>query len=349
MQLSPRLRAAIERTLRELYPIWKDRAYEDQRRELHQVGPGHLEISIRTYPGFRTMIAAENTIFKQPAVQALGEAMAQEAPLLLKWIYWDAAKSSPNDAISWLYSWMQFLDQHTERGFEHGLRLLFESLDEVLATGKAEHTTTVLLTGMTLNEGKDIFLGTTPDGAGTVILHPLLPEEFTEATAIDITYSSPTNLDFVHSLSAIVIKRPMVIRFSEGEPGLPRSVPFQVETRQITELALKALHIGVEGTVGIQNVLPSVTPTCAPLPVGNASRPPSLVFIPSMNIETSDAERIPEIYRLLLECRPEIRIAAGRLMDAEARINHADSVVDCTIGLETLLNPTARDELTFRV
>ena len=71
-------------------------------------------------------------------------------------------------------------------------------------------------------------------------------------------------------------------------------------------------------------------------------------FFGSMTIEPADQIPLMELIGYLLDCRPELIVAANRLVDAEGRGNVADVVVDTCIGLETLL---LRDnqELTFRV
>jgi hypothetical protein len=64
-------------------------------------------------------------------------------------------------------------------------------------------------------------------------------------------------------------------------------------------------------------------------------------------------EDVPELLRLLKRLstcsKEEVRIAADRLVDAQARRSPVDVVVDCTVGLEVLLNPMDHAELSFRV
>jgi hypothetical protein len=69
-----------------------------------------------------------------------------------------------------------------------------------------------------------------------------------------------------------------------------------------------------------------------------------------MELGQDDVAKLIELYRALAKTRlNELNIAAARLLDAESRISSVDAVLDAVIGLEVLLNPNDRAELSFRV
>ena len=83
---------------------------------------------------------------------------------------------------------------------------------------------------------------------------------------------------------------------------------------------------------------------------GHSSAPLVVNPFSFMELSQGDIDSFIQLYKALAETRrDELNIAAARLLDAESRFSPVDALLDAVIGLEVLLNPNVRSELSFRV
>ncbi len=250
----------------------------------------------------------------------------------------------PTDIMSWAICWCRYIDRAAPIvSREAAIQGFVRDLECFLLNG-GEFVTISTLRGLSLPEGvTDIVLTEGDPAVGTVILHRMTPQEFADHLSRDILDNGP-DLFTTFATTASIIHR---WQFSPSAVEERQRVDFRDQQREIEDNVIRALHIGGQGRVYISGISSHVEPAVAPSTTGvsmaSGSNDPG-----GMTLQPSGVEVIKEVFPLLFDCRPEIRVAADRIVDAERRLKPADAVVDAAIGLETLLLNN-NQELTFRV
>jgi hypothetical protein len=150
--------------------------------------------------------------------------------------------------------------------------------------------------------------------------------------------------------AAVISETPISICLSiNNEDSVPDFSSHQVHQERINNI-LAALHILKSGRVGVLASFTTIRPTILPNMSGQSSAPLVVNPFSFMELTQEDVGRFVTLYKALAETqRDELNIAAARLLDAESRLSPVDALLDAVIGLEVLLNPNDRSELSFRV
>ena len=218
-------------------------------------------------------------------------------------------------------------------------------LEKVLTTRTAEREVLTVLTGLKLPEGVERI-----DLDSGLYIRLLTPDEIADLGSNDITSESRYDLTSRFVTSAVISEKPISVWLSKTyENFIPDYSDAQNSQEQIGHI-LSALHIVKSGRVGVLASFTKIRPAILPNMSGHSSAPLVVNPFSFMELTHEDVARFVSLYKALaVTQRDELNIAAARLLDAESRISPVDALLDAVIGLEVLLNPNDRSELSFRV
>lgn len=116
------------------------------------------------------------------------------------------------------------------------------------------------------------------------------------------------------------------------------------------ESVVGGLHVVNAGCTAILFTAVLLLPDIFP-PMGERGRsaPPSTKKRKGMDLTEAEAEVLSGVVVSLAQNRSQkINVAAGRLVESANRLSPVDALVDAMIGIDVLLDPTERTELSFR-
>lgn len=348
--LHEEVRKQIEQTMLDIYPLWLARPLLDQRRVTRPIGPGQFGIDVEDYAGWRSNSRFWDSAKSRPCVKLLEDCFRAHMPELLGFIR-KPQRALKLDALSWAVTWCLYLDTVPGAKADIGVGMLKLLRDlEALLQGVATQRGIILIRGLAVDtHDPDVIVYPGSARLGEVVLHRPSSEEYAEITALDVLQGPMVDFSHLTSFAIAYYRKPIRIDFTTEKMGKNGPNPFEEENRSVADLLSRALHILKPGNVAVVQLEVDHLPRVAPGMGGGISMPPPAGFMHSLAVEDGDVRALQEHFAGLLDCRPEIGVAAGRLVDAENRIHPTEAILDVAIGLETLLNPSATDELTFRV
>jgi hypothetical protein len=342
-------KAAIIDLLKVAYPLWQARPALDKRRVLKKVAQGTgFTMDLEPYPGGQGLSAFVGSINATPHAKAFEDALRASQPELLAYIVSPVGPLKIDGALAWLLPWCAHLDDLVPSlGLDDAIGHILFGLHDLL-NGRANYVTTMIMRGLTLPDGvDDIGLALNHPTQGTLWLHRISPEEFSEYFSGDLFQDHVRPMELLATSTVIIHRYPFPISVQMAEPAQHHN-QLRMKLEEVAANAVRALHITKCGRAQMTSVVSIVDPPILPTLTGGSIIPNTFNFRASMTLGAGDIPVLQEVFGLLLDCRPEVTIAANRLVDAEGRSKAEDVVVDSTIGLETLLL-LDNQELTFRV
>ena len=218
-------------------------------------------------------------------------------------------------------------------------------LEKILTTRTGEREILTVLTGLKLPEGVERI-----DLDNGLYIRLLTADEIADLGSNDITSESRYDLTSRFVTAAVISETPISVWLTKTyENFVPDYSDAQNSQEQIGRI-LSALHIVKSGRVGVLASFTKIRPAILPNMSGHSSAPLVVNPVSFMELTHEDVARFVSLYKALaVTQRDELNIAAARLLDAESRMSPIDALLDAVIGLEVLLNPNDRSELSFRV
>lgn len=339
--LPPPLEVVIRRILEEVYVKWLAQRPVDTLFYTQRENAG-FSVDTRLHKGGRTWAEFLSTI--EPAMHQLETELENHEPKLLSFVYTSMTRFKLRGQF-WLRDWISYLDSSPAPILSAKIDALIVDLKVALAAG-AKQTTTIVVVGLSLPESiGDIRLEL--HNGKEAWLHRMTDEEFSKAHSSDPLFHRFTSgMTFFLPDTVLLFEEPANLSIRPtGNEAL--SNDNDVARSEATSRIVQALTLTKPGhfltTTTSTRIEPPVVPAMHGVYFGQGQLPTGRVELLPAEIEALKVN-----LSLLLDGRPEIAIAAKRLVDAEARLNPADAVVDVAIGLETLLL-REHQELTYRV
>lgn len=345
--LTPEVRQRLIATLAKMVPAWMAEPAADWKRVPRPTGVGSFSINIEPYQGVQSWISFRKKYEGAGELESLDQLLREQQPELLGYVIHDGGSLFIQDC----FALCSCLSREASRRISESVSTdaaivgVVSSLDNILATRNAEREVLTLLTGLKLPEGVERI----PLDNGLYI-RLLSADEIAELGSNDISSESRYDLTSRFVTAAVISERPISIWLSpQYENSTPDFSSHHVHQEQINNI-LGALHILKSGRVGVLASFTTIRPTILPNMSGHSSAPLVVNPFSFMELTREDADRFVTLYAALAETRrDELHIAAARLLDAESRLSPVDALLDAVIGLEVLLNPNDRSELSFRV
>jgi hypothetical protein len=345
--LAPDVRQRLLATLAEMVPEWLAEPAADWKRVPRPTGVGSFSINIEPYRGARSWISFRKKYVGAGEMESLDKLLLERQPELLGYVIHDGVSQLIPDS----FALCSCLSQEAARRISEtvstdaAILSVVSDLDNLLTTRNAEREVVTLLTGLSLPEGVERI--SLDNG---LYIRPLTADELAELGSNDISSESRFDLTSGFVTSAVISETPISIWLSpQCENSAPDFSSHQAHQVQI-ENVLGALHILKSGRVGVRATFTRIRPTILPNMRGYSSAPLVVNPFSFMELTQEDVDRFVTLFAALAETRRnELNIAAARLLDAESRLSPVDALLDAVIGLEALLNPNDRSELSFRV
>jgi hypothetical protein len=345
--LEPDVRQRLIATLSKMVPEWLAEPTADWKRVPRPTGLGSFSINIEPYQGVQSWFSFRKKHVGTSELESLDRLLRERQPELLGYVIHDGGSQFIQDC----FALCSCLSQEAVRRIpetvstDAAILSVISDLDSLLTTGNAEREVLTLLTGLKLPEGVERI----PLDNGLYI-RLLTADEIAELGSNDISSESRYNLASRFVTAAVISKVPISIWLSPNyENSVPDFSSHQVHQEQINNI-LGALHILKSGRVGVLASFTTILPTILPNMSGHSSAPLVVNPFSFMELTQEDVDRFVTLYAALAGTRrDELNIAAARLLDAESRLSPVDALLDAVIGLEVLLNPNDRSELSFRV
>lgn len=342
MPISIQVREAAINCLRDFYPIWKAQPRLDQRRVVTPTEPNSFSIRIEPYIGMETRHHLENAVEESRLAAELMDQISKFNPELIGFLSLPGSIRKV-ELSSLIFGWCEYLDRyhHVDELSSASASVIDKFADVVDGKSLTAHVITALggLTFLDQTEGIQL--------EANLILRILNIEEIVEISTNDI-YFEALHDTRSHAVSTCLDQVCTIpINFYECVGHELVTVP---DTSAQANSLLEALHILKKGRAG--HFLTTIAFSPSPIPIfesrtsWTANRQP----YGSLELNSADTAELVALYKALRVCnRDQVRIAAGRLVDAENRISPVDALLDAVIGLEALLNPIDNGELSFRV
>ena len=330
------------------FPIWLAEPAVDHRRVERPNGDGNYIISIESYRDSRTLLNFRQKIDALEILQSFDQFLKIKQPELFMMFSTPYGSRRALRGVELITHWCDVIFEAVKDGQDitQAIKQLIADLDCLLKIGTSTLKVMAPLIGLKL-----------PDEVNQIDLaENIYIRRFDEKEIAEIS-SRNIEVDFLPQIAAhttevaIFINFPIIITYQEGGSSDENGYLVQQEIDNQLNIIVRSLHLLKEGRVSIVGTYLSYAPKVVPaLSESVFSR--SLVINPlgSMKLNTNEIESLISIYRRMnLAQRDEIYVASSRLVDAEFRTSSVDSLIDSIIGLETLLNPMDRDELSFRI
>jgi hypothetical protein len=332
----------IQRVLSDLYPKWHAFAPADIKRHVQWEGTS-LSFGLVEHRGRRTWVEFSKSIAQE--IDQFESILVQHAPVFLGFIC-TPQMSMRLQSQAWLWTWVQYLEKCPEESLSDKISTLLRDLKRLLAGGGKTIATTILK-GLTLPEFlSDIRLEL--GGKRFVTLHRLSEREFSELHSTDDLFSSNDLFSIRESQIVILLERDATLSFQNDPTVGLVTEHFAHDVQRVVSDVVQALTIVKESSFSAGSTSYRTEPNLIPGLSGLSTLASGPRFFSSIDLTSAEAEELRVVFERMRDARPEIGIAAKRLVDAESRANPADAIVDSAIGLETLLLRD-RQELTYRV
>lgn len=345
--LAPDVKQHLSPILSKMVADWLIEPAADWKRVPTPTGIGSFSITIEPYQGVQSWIAFRNKHVGTIDFAVLDEVIREQQPELFGYVCHDGGSQRIEDCFS-LCSCLTYAAAQRIPLYpciDAAVSSVISDLEKILKTGSAEREILTVLTGLKL-----------PDGVERINLDSgfyirlLTAGEIADLGSNDITSNSRYDLMSGFTRAAVVSEKPIPIWLTNTCGNfVPDFDGIQDHQEQIGHI-LGALHVVKSGRVGVLASFTKIRPAVLPNMNGHSSAP--LVVNPFSFMELTQEEVVyfVSLYKALAKSqRDELNIAAARLLDAESRISPVDALLDAVIGLEVLLNPNDRSELSFRV
>jgi len=345
--LAPDVRQRLIATLSTMVPEWLAEPNADWKRVPRPTGAGSFSINIEPYQGAQSWISFRRKHVGDGELESLEEFLRERQPELLGYVIHDSGSQFIQDC----FALCSCLSREAARrvsettSTDAAVLSVVSDLDSLLTTRNAEREVLTLLAGLKLPEGVERI--SLDNG---LYIRLLTADEIAELGSNDISSESRYDLTSRFVTAAVISETPISIWLSpHRENSVPDFTSHQVHQEQINNI-LGALHVLKSGRVGVLASFTTIRPTILPNMSGHSSAPLVVNPFSFMELTQEDVDRFVTLYAALAETRrDELNIAAARLLDAESRLSPVDALLDAVIGLEVLLNPNDRSELSFRV
>jgi hypothetical protein len=330
-----------------MVPEWLAEPAADWKIVPRPTGVGSFSINIEAYQGVQSWISFRKKQVGTADLDSLDKLLREQQPELLGYVCHNSGSQLIQDCFA-LCSCLsreaaQRIPEHSS--IDAAISSVVSDLERILTTGSGEREILTVLTGLKLPEGvKRIDLD------NGLYIRLLSADEIADLGSNDISSESRYDLTSRFVTAAVISEKPISIWLTQTyENFAPDFSDAQDSQEQIGRI-LGALHIVKSGRVGVLASFTKIRPTILPNMGGHSAAPLVVNPFSFMELTQEDVERFVSLYKALaVTQRDELNIAAARLLDAESRMSPVDALLDAVIGLEVLLNPNDRWELSFRV
>lgn len=334
-------------TLSKMVSEWVAEPAADWKRVPRPTGAGSFSINIEPYQGVQSWISFRKKYVGTTDMDLLDKLLREQQPELLGYVCHDSGSQLIQDcfALCSCLSREAALRISEYSSIDAAVASVVSDLETVLSTRSGEREILTVLTGLKLPEGDERI-----DLDSGLYIRLLTADEIADLGSNDISSESRYDLTSRFVTAAVISEKPISVWLTQSyENFAPDFSGAQNHQEQIGRI-LGALHIVKSGRVGVLVDFTKIRPTILPNMSGHSSAPLVVNPFSFMELTHEDVVRFVSLYKALaVTQRDELNIAAARLLDAESRMSPVDGLLDAVIGLEVLLNPNDRSELSFRV
>ncbi len=345
--LKPDVKQHLIATLSKMVPEWLAEPAADWKRVPRPTGVGSFSITIEPYQGVQSWISFRKSHVGTVELDSLDKMLREQQPELLGYVCHDSGSQLIQDCFALCSCLLREAAQRIPdyASIEAAVSSVVGDLEELLTTRNGEREILTVLIGLKLPEGIERI-----DLDNGLYIRLLTADEIADLGSNDISSESRYDLTSRFVTAAIISEKPISIWLTtHHENFAPDFSGTQSHQEQIGNI-LGALHILKSGRVGILASFTKIRPTILPNMSGHSSAPLVVNPFSFMELAQEDVDRFANLYRALARTqRDELNISTARLLDAESRMSPVDALLDAVIGLEVLLNPNDRSELSFRV
>lgn len=345
--LSPEVKQHLIATLAKMVLEWLEEPAADWKRVPRPTGVGSFSINIEPYQGVQSWISFHKKHVGTVELDSLDKLLREQQPELLGYVCHDGGSQLIQDSFALCSCLSREAAQRIceYASIEAAVSSIVGDLEELLTTKSGEREILTVLTGLKLPEGIERI-----DLDKGLYIRLLTADEIADFGSNDISSESRYDLTSRFVTAAIISENPISIWLTQSYKNFaPDFSGAQNHQEQIGHI-LGALHIVKSGRVGVLASFIKIRPTILPNMSGHSSAPLVVNPFSFMELTQEDVDRFTNLYKALARTqRDELNIAAARLLDAESRMSPVDALLDAVIGLEVLLNPNDRSELSFRV
>jgi hypothetical protein len=334
--LAPVVKQGLLATLSKMLPAWLAEPAADWKRVPRPTGVGSFSINVEPYQGVQSWISFRRKCVGTVDLDFLEKLLREQQPELLGYVCHDGGSQRIQDCFALCSCLLREATQRLPeyKSVDSAISSVVTDLEKILTTRSAEKETLTLLTGLKL-----------PEGVERIDLHDRLHIRLLtgdEIAELDLTSRFVT--------VAVVFKKQISIHLTQTYNNFSPDLSDVQNHHDVIGHILGALHIVKSGRVGILASFDKISPAILPNMSGHSSAPLVVNPFSFMELTQEEVGRFVNLFKALSATqRDELSIAAARLLDAEGRISPVDALLDAVIGLEVLLNPNDRSELSFRV
>ncbi|MBL8379965.1 MAG: hypothetical protein JNM79_18995 [Burkholderiales bacterium] len=345
--LAPEVKDRISATLSKMVPEWLAEPAADWKRVPRPTGVGGFSINVEAYQGVQSWISFRKKHVGTADLDLLDKLVREQQPELLGYVCHNSGSQLIQDcfALCSCLSREVALRIPEHSSIEAAIFSVISDLEKILTKRTGEREILTVLTGLKLPEGVERI-----DLDNGLYIRLLTADEIADLGSNDITSESRYDLTSRFVTAAVISETPISVWLTKTyENFVPDHSDAQNSQEQIGRI-LSALHIVKSGRVGVLASFTKIRPAILPNMSGHSSAPLVVNPFSFMELTHEDVARFVGLYKALaVTQRDELNIAAARLLDAESRMSPIDALLDAVIGLEALLNPNDRSELSFRV
>lgn len=345
--LVPDVKQCLSDVLSKMVPEWLAEPAADWKRVPRPTGVGSFSINIEQYQGVQSWISFHKKHAEREDLDFLNKLLREQQPELLGYVCHDNGSQLIQDCFALCSCLAQEAAQRIPvyPSIDAAVSSVISDLEKLLTTSIAEREILTALTGLKLPEGVERL-----DLDSGLYLRLLTAEEIADLGSNDISLESRYNLTSRFVSVAVISESPISIRLTPTYEDLTPDFSDAQNHQERIDRLLGALHIVKSGRVGVLASFTKIRPPILPNMSGHSTAPLVVNPFSFMELTQEDVNRFVSIYKALAETqKDELTIAATRLLDAETRVSPIDALLDAVIGLEVLLNPNDRSELSFRV
>lgn len=341
------VKQCLTATLSNMVPEWLAEPAVDWKRVPRPTGVGSFSINIEPYQGVQSWISFRKKCLGTADLDLLDKLLREQQPELLGYVCHDSGSQLIEDCFALCSCLSREAAQRIPEysSIDAAVSSVVSDLEGVLTTRSGEREILTVLTGLKFPEGVDRI-----DLDNGLYIRLLTAHEIADLGSNDISSESRFDLTSRFVTAAVISQKPTSIWLTQSyENFAPDFSGAQRHQEHIGHI-LGALHILKSGRVGVLASFTKIRPTILPNMSGHSSAPLVINPFSFMELTQEDVDRFVILYKALaVTQRDELNIAAARLLDAEGRMSPVDALLDAVIGLEVLLNPNDRSELSFRV
>ena len=345
--ITPEVKDSLLETLSNMVPKWLAEPAADWKRVPRPTGVGSFSINVEAYQGVQSWISFRRKHVGTAGLDLLEKLLRDQQPELLGYVCHNSGRQLIQDcfALCSCLSMEAALRIPEHSSIEAAISSVVSDLERILTTRSGEREILTVLNGLKLPEGVERI-----DLDNGLYIRLLTANEIADLGSNDITSESRYDLTSRFVTAGVISERPILVWLTKThEDFVPDYSDDENSQEQIGRI-LSALHIVKSGRVGVLASFTKIRPAILPNMSGHSSAPLVVNPFSFMELTEEDVARFVSIYKALaVTQRNELNIAAARLLDAESRMSPVDALLDAVIGLEVLLNPHDRSELSFRV